>query len=110
MNKLFTVLAVVFLLSKASLAQTQSIQTFKSLGHEDDAIYGMSGASSFYIKMSPLTQMSGSKLVLYFEPSQALIKEHSFINVILNNRPVYSARLTKDSIQKVTITLSDGDV
>ncbi len=110
MNKLFTVLALVFLLSKASLAQTQSIETFKSMGHEDDAIYGMSGASSFYLKISPLTEMNGSKLVLYFEPSQALIKEHSFINVILNDRPVYSAHLTKDSIQKVTINLSNEDL
>ena len=110
MNKLFILLALVFLLSKASLAQTQSIQTFKSLGHEDDAIYGMSGASSFYLKISPLTQMNGSKLVLYIEPSQALIKEHSFINVILNDRPVYSARLSKDSIQKVSIALNSQDV
>ena len=45
--------------------------------------------------------MNGSKLVLYLEPSQALIKDHSFVNIILNDRPVYSARLTKDSIQKV---------
>ena len=86
MTKLFTVLALVFLLSKASLAQTQTIETFKSMGHEDDAIYGMSGASSFYLKISPLNEMNGSKLVLYIEPSQALIKEHSFINIILNSR------------------------
>src|SRR5471030_601049 len=110
MNKLFTLLALVFLLSKASLAQTQSIVSFKSLGHDDDAIYGMSGASSFYLKVSPTTEMNGSKLVLYFEPSQALIKERSFINVILNDKPVYSAHLTKDSIQKVSINLSPGDL
>lgn len=108
MNKFFTLLAVAFLLSKASLAQ--SVVSFKSLGHDDDAIYGLNGASSFYVKISPLTEMNGSKLVLYFEPSQALIKEHSFINIILNNRPVYSARLTKDSIQKVLINLSVDDV
>jgi hypothetical protein len=108
MNKFFTLLALVFLLSKASLAQ--NVVSFKSLGHDDDAIYGMSGASSFYVKMSPLTEMDGSKLVLYFEPSQALLKDHSFINIILNNRPVYSARLTKDSIQRVSINLSKDDV
>ena len=49
MNKFFTLLALVFLLSKASLAQ--SVVSFKSLGHDDDAIYGMSGASSFYVKV-----------------------------------------------------------
>ncbi|MDB4904810.1 MAG: hypothetical protein JWQ63_4091 [Mucilaginibacter sp.] len=108
MNKLFTLLALVFLLSKASLAQT--IVSFKSTGHEDNAIYGMSGASSFYFKISPLTEINGSKLVIYFEPSQALIKEHSFINIILNNKPAYSARLTKDSIQKVSINLSASDL
>src|SRR5471030_1562204 len=110
MNKLFTLLALVFLLSKASLAQTQSIVSFKSLGHDDDAIYGMSGASSFYLKIPPTTEMNGSKLVLYFEPSQALIKDHSYINIILNDKPAYSARLTKDSIQKVSINLTRNDL
>ena len=108
MNKFFTLLALVFLLSKASLAQ--SVVSFKSLGHNDDAIYGMSGASSFYVKISPLVEMNGSKLVLYFEPSQALLKEHSFINIIINDRPVYSARLAKDSIQKVSLNLSREDI
>jgi hypothetical protein len=108
MNKFFTLLALVFLLSKASLAQ--SIVSFKSLGHEDDAIYGMSGASSFYVKISPLSEMNGSKLVLYIEPSQAIIKEHSFVNVILNNKPIYSARLTKDSIQKISINLDNQNL
>ena len=108
MNKFFTLLALVFLLSKASLAQ--SVVSFKSLGHNDDAIYGMSGASSFYVKISPQIEMNGSKLVLYFEPSQALIKDHSFVNIILNDRPVYSARLSKDSIQKVSINLTRNDV
>jgi len=104
MNKFFTLLALVFLLSKASLAQ--SVVSYKSLGYNDDAIYGMSGASSHYIKVSPLVEMNGSKLVLYFEPSQALLKDHSFINIIINDRPVYSSRLSADTIQKVTINLT----
>ena len=108
MNKFFTLLALVFLFSKASLAQ--SIVSFKSTGHEENAIYGMSGASSFYFKISQLTEINGSKLVIYFEPSQALIKENSFINIIINNRPAYSARLTWDSIQKVSINLSAEDL
>jgi hypothetical protein len=108
MNKFLTLLAVVFLLSKASLAQ--SVVSFKSLGHNDDAIYGMSGASSIYIKISPMVEINGSKLVLYFEPSQALYKENSFINIILNDKPAYSARLTKDSIQKVILNLTSEDI
>ncbi len=108
MNKFLTLLALVFLFSKASLAQ--NVVSFKSLGHNDDAIYGLSGASSIYVKVSPLYEINGSKLVLYFEPSQALIKEHSFINIILNDRPAYSARLTKDSIQKISLNLTSADI
>ena len=66
----------------------------------------MSGASSFYLKIAPLVEMNGSKLVLYFEPSQALIKDHSFINIVINDRPAYSARLTKDTVEKITINLN----
>jgi hypothetical protein len=108
MNKFLTLLALVFLLSKASLAQ--QIVSFKSLGHDDVAIYGMSGASSIYPKISPMVEIEGSKLVLKLEPSQAVIKEHSFINVIINDRPVYSARLTPDSIETVTINLTRQDL
>ncbi|WP_184550535.1 cellulose biosynthesis cyclic di-GMP-binding regulatory protein BcsB [Mucilaginibacter sp. FT3.2] len=108
MNKFFSLLAFVFLISTASKAQ--NFVTFKSLGHDDDIIYGMSGANSFYFKITPLTEMNGSKVVLYFEPSQALIKEHSFINVVINNKPAYSGRMTKDSIQKLTLNLTRADL
>jgi Bacterial cellulose synthase subunit len=88
----------------------QSIVSFKAMGHDDEPIYGMIGASSFYLKISPLVEMQGSKLVLYIEPSQALIKDHSFVNVVINERPVYSARLTKDSIERITVNLTPGDL
>ncbi|RYZ97396.1 MAG: hypothetical protein EOP47_21770, partial [Sphingobacteriaceae bacterium] len=108
MKRLFTLLAFVFLLAGASLAQ--SIVSFKSLGHNDNTIYGMSGATSYYLKISPLTEMNGSKLVLYFEPSQALIKEHSYINILINDQPAYSGRLSKDSIQRIGLNLSRLDL
>ncbi|MEZ2339024.1 cellulose biosynthesis cyclic di-GMP-binding regulatory protein BcsB [Mucilaginibacter sp. RCC_168] len=108
MNKFLALLAFVFLVSTST--QAQSIVTFKSLGHEDDVLYGMSGANSFYVKITPLTEMNGSKLVLYFEPSQALIKERSYINVVINNKPAYSARLTRDSIQKLVLNLTRADL
>jgi hypothetical protein len=108
MYKFLSLFAFVFLFNTAT--QAQSIVTFKSLGHEDDVIYGMSGANSFYVKITPLIEMNGSKLVLYFEPSQALIKERSYINVVINNKPAYSSRLTKDSIQKLTLNLSRADL
>ena len=73
----------------------QSIVSFKAMGHDDEPIYGMIGATSFFLKISPLVEMKGSKLVLYIEPSQALIKDHSFVNIVINERPAYSARLTK---------------
>lgn len=108
MNKFLSLLALALLLSTASIAQ--SIVSFKAMGHEDESIYGMIGASSFYLKVSPLVEMKGSKLVLYIEPSQALIKDHSFVNVVINERPVYSARLTKDSVEKLVINLTPEDL
>ncbi len=108
MNRFLSLLAFVLLFSTASRAQ--NFVTFKSLGHDDDIIYGMSGANSFYFKITPLTEMNGSKVVLYFEPSQALLKERSYINVVINNKPVYSGRMTKDSIQKLTINLTRADL
>jgi len=108
MNKFFSLLALAVLLSTASMAQ--SIVSFKSMGHDDEPIYGMIGATSFFLKISPLVEMKGSKLVLYIEPSQALIKDHSFVNIVINERPAYSARLTKDSIEKITIALTPEDL
>ncbi|MBS1523352.1 MAG: cellulose biosynthesis cyclic di-GMP-binding regulatory protein BcsB [Bacteroidetes bacterium] len=108
MNKFLSLLALALLLSTASIAQ--SIVSFKAMGHDDESIYGMIGASSFYLKVSPLVEMKGSKLVLYIEPSQALIKDHSFVNIVINDRPAYSARLTKDTIEKIAINLTPEDL
>src|ERR1700712_855787 len=108
MNKFFSFLALALLLSTASMAQ--SIVSFKTMGHEDEPIYGMIGASSFYLKINPSVQMKGSKLVLFVEPSQALIKDHSFVNIVINDRPAYSARLTKDSVEKIIINLTPEDL
>jgi hypothetical protein len=109
MNKFLSLLALALLLSTASIAQ-QSVVSFKAMGHDDEPIYGMIGASSFYLKISPLVEMKGSKLVLYIEPSQALIKDHSFVNIVINERPVYSARLTKDSVEKIIVNLTPEDL
>ncbi|AMR30629.1 hypothetical protein A0256_03915 [Mucilaginibacter sp. PAMC 26640] len=108
MNRIFTFLAFI-LLSTTSFAQ--SIISFKAMGHDDDEpVYGMSGATSFYFKITPQYEITGSKLVIYFEPSQALIREKSFVNLFIGSKPVYSARLTKDSIQKISINLTKNDV
>ncbi|HVV55849.1 MAG TPA: cellulose biosynthesis cyclic di-GMP-binding regulatory protein BcsB [Mucilaginibacter sp.] len=108
MNKFLSLLALALLLSTASMAQ--SIVSFKAMGHDDEPVYGMIGATSFYLKISPLVQMKGSKLVLNIEPSQALIKDHSFVNIVVNERPAYSARLTKDSVETITINLAPEDL
>lgn len=108
MSKFLRLLALALLLSTTSIAQ--SIMSFKAMGHDDESIYGMIGASSFYLKVSPLVEMRGSKLVLYIEPSQALIKDHSFVNIVINERPAYSARLNKDTIEKITINLTPEDL
>ncbi|PWK74262.1 cellulose synthase subunit [Mucilaginibacter oryzae] len=110
MNKFFTLLAFILFFGTASWAQGNTIASFKAYGHEDDVIYGMSGATSFYFKITPLTEMNGSKLVLYFEPSQAILKAHSYINIVVNNKPAYSTVLGKDSIQKLVLNLSRADL
>jgi len=108
MNKFLSLVAFLFLLNTASFGQ--AILSFKSLGHEDDAIVGQSGSSAYYLKLDPIYEMRGSKLVLYFQPSQALIANLSYINIIINDKSAYSGHLTKDSIQSVSLNLSPEDV
>ncbi len=108
MKRVLILLALVLTICTTALAQ--SIVTFKGMGHPDNAIYGMNGASSYYLRISPLVEMNGSKLVLFYEPSQALIKDHSFINLLINDQPVISQRLSKDSLQKIVVNLSRNDV
>lgn len=108
MNKFLSLLAFLFLLSTASFAQ--KIISFKAMGHEDEAVQGMSGSTAYYIKIDPLIEMNGSKLVLFFEASQALIRDKSFVNVLIDDKPAYSARLSKDSIQQISLNLSRNDL
>jgi hypothetical protein len=109
MNKFLTFLAFALFFGTATMAQ-QSIISFKAMGHDDEPIYGMSGSTSYFLKIDPKYEVDGSKLVIFFEPSQALIKDHSFINVLVADQPVYSSRLTGDSIQKIVLNLSRGDI
>src|SRR6201996_8717751 len=109
MNKFLTFLAFVLLFSTASMAQ-QSVVSFKAMGHDDEAIFGMSGSTSYFLKIDPKYEVNGSKLVLFFEPSQALIKDHSFVNVLVADQPVFSMRLGTDSIQKIVLNLSRAQV
>jgi hypothetical protein len=110
MNKFFSFLAFAILLSTATLAQNTSIISFKSMGHDDDPIFGMSGSSSYFLKIDPKYEITGSKLVIYFEPSQALLKSLSYINVLVADNPVFSSRLTNDSIQKISLNLSRASI
>jgi hypothetical protein len=110
MNKFLSFLAFVLLIGTTASAQQQQIVSFRAMGHHDDAIFGMIGATSYFLKIDPQNEMDGSKLVLYFEPSSALIKDHSYINILIADNPVYSGRLTKDSIQKITVNLSRADL
>ncbi|UEG53127.1 cellulose biosynthesis cyclic di-GMP-binding regulatory protein BcsB [Mucilaginibacter daejeonensis] len=104
MNKFFTFLVLLTtLLTKVTLAQTNI--SFKTYGHDDEVVYGMSGVSSFYFRMDPQVDMNRSKLVLFYEPSQALIKNMSFVNILIADKPVYSGRMTQDSIQRLVIPL-----
>jgi hypothetical protein len=109
MNKFLTFLAFVLFFSTASMAQ-QSLVSFKAMGHDDEAIFGMSGSTSYFLKIDPKYEVNGSKLVLFFQPSQALIKDHSFVNVLVADQPVFSMRLGADSIQKIVLNLTRAQV
>jgi hypothetical protein len=106
MNRISTLLLLLLLLGKASIAQT--IVTFKSLGFDDDAINGISGTSTYFLKVDPSVNIDKSKMVLFIEPSQVLIKNRSFINILIGDKPVYSTRLTNDSIQRISISLNNS--
>src|ERR1700761_8870071 len=108
MNKFLSLLAFLFLLNVTAFSQ--SLITFKSMGHEDDAIVGQSGSSAYYLKVDRSVEMNGSKLTLFFQPSQALIPNLSYFNVLINDKMAFSTRLTKDSIQSVTLNLSRADI
>lgn len=108
MNRFLSLLALFFILSTTSFAQR--IISFHALGHDDDAINGMSGSSAYYLKIDPSMELNGSKLVLFVQTSQALIKRLSYINVIINDKSAYSSSLTADSIQQITLNLSRADL
>ncbi|QXV65864.1 cellulose biosynthesis cyclic di-GMP-binding regulatory protein BcsB [Mucilaginibacter sp. 21P] len=110
MKRIFTLLAFI-LTTTFAFGQAQKMISFKAMGHDDDTpIFGMSGAVSFYFKITPQYEMTGSKLTLFIEASQALIREKSYINLFIGTKPVYSGRLTKDSIQRIQLNLSRADV
>ncbi|WP_158829469.1 cellulose biosynthesis cyclic di-GMP-binding regulatory protein BcsB [Mucilaginibacter lacusdianchii] len=110
MNKLFTRLILLLILFAGRNALAQTNITFKTLGHDDDVITGASGATSFYFKIDPLVDINNSKLVIYYEPSQALIKDLSYINILVADQPVYSGKLTRDSIQRLVLPLNSNSL
>jgi hypothetical protein len=110
MNKFLSFLALALLLSTASIAQQQAIISFKAMGHDDEPIFGMVGSTSYFLKLDPQFEATGSKLVLYIEPSQALLKDKSFVNVLIDDKPTYSNRLTSDSVERIVINLNRADI
>lgn len=100
----------LFLMILAKFSAGQSIVSFKSLGYDDDVITGVSGSSAYFIRIDPSTQIDGSKLVMLIEPSQVLLKAHSFINILINDKPVYSTHISPDSILRYTIKLSKSSL
>src|SRR5476651_1587352 len=104
MKRISTLLFSLLLLAKISTAQ--SIVSFRSLGRDDEVIGGVSGSTSYFIKIDPDVQIEGSRLVLFLEPSQVLLRNRSFINILVNGKPVYSTRVSADSIMKYTLNLN----
>jgi hypothetical protein len=108
MNKILTFFLFLIFLTKASTGQT--IVTFKSLGYDDDVVGGVSGSSAYFVKIDPTVQIEGSKLVLFIEPSQVLLRSHSYLNIMIGDKPVYSTHLAGDSIIRYTILLNKNSL
>jgi hypothetical protein len=108
MNKVLSFFLFLMLLTGVSSAQ--SIVTFKSLGYDDDVIGGVSGSSAYFIRIDPSVQIEGSKLVMFIEPSQVLLRAHSYLNIMINDKPVYSTHLAPDSIIRYTIKLDKSSL
>ncbi len=96
----------LFLLFAGNTCISQNIVSFKSLGYDDNVIGGVSGTAAYFVKIDPTVQIDGSKLVLLIEPSQVLLKSHSYINILLADKPVISSRLTNDSVIRFSINLN----
>jgi hypothetical protein len=104
MNKILPL--CLFLAFLGKISSGQNIISMRSLGHNDEIIQGVSSSSSYFVRIDPSVEINGSKLVLFIEPSQVLIKPKSYINILMNDKPVYSTRIGTDSILKFTIPLS----
>src|SRR5476651_525183 len=104
MNRILTLF--VFLLFLGKISSGQSIVSLKSLGHNDEVIGGVSSSASYFVRIDPTVEVNGSKLNLFIEPSQVLLKNRSYINILMNDKPVYSTRIGADSILRFTITLN----
>jgi len=96
----------LFLLFLGKISSGQSIVSFRSLGHNDEIISGVSSSASYFVRIDPSVEINGSKMVLFIEPSQVLLKARSYINIMMNDKPVYSTRVGTDSILRFVIPLS----
>jgi len=105
MKRFLTLLIILLSLSKISSAQT-TIVSLKSLGHNDEVISGVSSSASYFVRIDPTVEINGSRLNLFIEPSQVLLKNRSYINILMNDKPIYSTRIGSDSILHFTITLN----
>jgi len=103
MNRIVTLFVLMLLLGKITSAQT--IVSLKSLGHNDEVVGGVSASASFFVRVDPTVEINGSKLNLFIEPSQVLLKNRSYINIMMNDKPIYSTRIGTDSILRFTIPL-----
>ena len=96
----------LFLLFFAGVTSAQSLVSFKSLGYDDDVIGGVSSEATYFLKVDPTVNLESSKLVLLVEPSQALNKARSYVNLIINDKPIYSTHLSADSIMRFEVQLT----
>jgi len=95
---------LVFLFSGVWAQNAQ--RTFEEMGYKDQSIVGISGAITYFVKVSPDDDIAQSKLVLYLRPSQVLNPNTSTITISVKDAPIYTQRIIGASIDSlITIVI-----
>jgi hypothetical protein len=106
MKRLFTLLAFIIL---STTCLRNALFHLKRWAMMMTSLFWYERSNLLLFQNYPEYEINGSKLVIYFEPSQALIREKSYINLFIGPKPVYSGRLQK-ILSKDSVNLTRADV
>lgn len=86
--------------SEAPIEARSTDLTFADLGYDDRLLRGFSQETSYYFDLPIDWQLTKSAyLELYFTHSQLINYQNSFLNVSLNNTPIATLALNKETAQ-----------